>query len=54
MNDAFCFLTVSKIFILFLMFMMMTFVTYCIISIYITITEWKPFFIDVRDGLLHI
>jgi uncharacterized Tic20 family protein len=53
-NKNTCIFTLTKIFFLFLMFIMMLFVTFCIVSIYITICEWKPFFIDVRDGLMHM
>jgi hypothetical protein len=52
MERGVCFTSVAKMFFLFIMFMMMTFVTYCIISIYITICEWKPFLVDVRDGIM--
>ena len=53
-HNNICLLTVMKMFILFIMFVMMSFVTYCIISIYISICEWKPFLSDLRDGVMYM
>lgn len=47
-----CLFHIFKVSVLMMVFVMMTFVTYCIISIYFSICEWTPFLTKAREVLL--